>query len=83
MTVERTADLSGILGFVVGRIEEQAMRSGERLSEDEHFLLNNLPEHSEVPEFDIGDSEPPIRLFRGIASMRGSALSPRPPIAVT
>jgi hypothetical protein len=50
--MDRTADLDAALGFVIGRIEEQAMRSGEPLNEDHPFLLNNRPKRSDAPEFD-------------------------------
>ena len=36
------------------------MRSGEPLSEEHRFLLNNLPHHSDAPEFTIGDPEFPL-----------------------
>jgi len=39
----RTADLEAALKFVTGRFEEQAMRSGEPLTEEQIFLLANLP----------------------------------------
>lgn len=41
--MHRTADLDAALRFALGRIEEQAMRSGEPLSEEQRLLLNNLP----------------------------------------
>jgi hypothetical protein len=55
--MDRTADLSAALEFVIGRIEEQAIRSGEPLSEEHRFLLNNLPHHSDATEFTTGDPE--------------------------
>ncbi len=58
--MDRAADLGAALGFVIGRIEEQGMRSGEPLSEEHRFLLNNLPHHSDAPEFTIGDPEFPL-----------------------
>jgi hypothetical protein len=58
--MDRTADLDAALGFVIGRIEEQAMRSGEPLNEEHRFLLNNLPKHSVAPEFNTGDPECPV-----------------------
>jgi hypothetical protein len=57
--MDRTADLGAVLGFVIGRIEEQAMRSGA-LSEAQRFLLNNLPHQSDTPEFTAGDPEFPL-----------------------
>jgi hypothetical protein len=38
-----TADLEAALRFVIGRIEEEANRSGKPLSDEERSLLNNLP----------------------------------------
>src|ERR1700680_3485166 len=58
--MDRTADLGAALGFVVSRIEEQAMRSGEPLTEQQRFLLNNLPRQSAAPEFNTGDPEFPL-----------------------
>jgi len=60
--MNRTADLGAALGFVIGRIEEQAIRSGEPLNEEQRFLLNNLPEHSAAPSFIAGDPEFPSYL---------------------
>jgi hypothetical protein len=55
--MDRTADLDAALGFVISRIEEQAMRSGKPLSEESRFLLNNLPHQSDASEFTTGDPE--------------------------
>jgi len=41
--MDRTADLEAALRFVTGRLEEQVMRSGEPLTEEQLFLLANLP----------------------------------------
>src|SRR5580700_4141622 len=41
--MDRTADLEAALKFVIGRLEEQAIRSGEPLIEEQIFLLANLP----------------------------------------
>ena len=41
--MDRTADLEAALSFVVGRIVEQARLSGERLSQEQRFLLDNPP----------------------------------------
>jgi hypothetical protein len=62
--MEQTADLSAALAFVIDRIEQQAMRSGEPLNEDERFLLNNLPTVSTAPEINIGDPEVPLHFVR-------------------
>lgn len=37
--MDRTTDLGAALGFVIDRIEEEAMRSGEPLTEEQRFLL--------------------------------------------
>jgi hypothetical protein len=55
--MEETADLSAALAFVIDRIEQEAMRSGEPLNEDERFLLNNLPTVSTAIEIKLGDPE--------------------------
>jgi len=65
MTVDRTADLCAALGFVVGRIEEEAMRSGEPLSGEERLLLNDLPKHSEYQNLISAIRNRPFALFRG------------------
>lgn len=59
-SMDQTADLRAALTFVSGRIEEQAMLSGEPLSDDQRFLLNNLPKVSLAPEISLGDPEVPI-----------------------
>src|SRR5579872_1142334 len=41
--MDRTADLEAALRFVTSRLEGQAMRSGEPLTEEQIFLLANLP----------------------------------------
>ena len=43
------ADLDTSLAFVIGRIEEEAMRSGQLLSDEQRFLLNHLPNNSALP----------------------------------
>lgn len=55
--MEQTADLSAALAFVIDRIDQEAMRSGEPLSEDERFFLNHLPTVSTAPEINLGDPE--------------------------
>jgi hypothetical protein len=57
--MDRAADMSAALAFVINRIEEQAMRLGQPLDEEQRFLLNNLPDQSDVPEFSTGDPEFP------------------------
>jgi hypothetical protein len=41
--MDRTTDLDSALSFVMGRIAEEAQRSGEPLSEQQRFLLHYLP----------------------------------------
>ena len=57
--MDRAADMSAALAFVINRIEEQAMRSGQPLDEEQRFLLNNLPTQSDMPELSTGDPECP------------------------
>ena len=54
--MDRAADLEGALRFVIGRIEEQATQSGEPLTEEQRFLLNNLPSSS-LPIIRASDPE--------------------------
>lgn len=61
--MKQMTDLSVALTFVIGRIEEQAMLSGEPLSEDQRFLLNNLPNVSSAPEISLGDPEVPVHFI--------------------
>jgi len=44
--VNGRTDLEAALRFVIGRIEQEAARSGESLSDEQRFLLNNLPKDS-------------------------------------
>jgi hypothetical protein len=60
--VNRTADLDAALGFLKGRIEEEATRSGESLSDEQRFLLNHLPKGSALPEAYGADPESPMVL---------------------
>ena len=41
--MDRAADLDSARNFVIGRIAEQAKRSGEPLSDEQRLLLNFLP----------------------------------------
>jgi hypothetical protein len=54
-----TADLDRSLAFVVGRIEEEATRSGEPPSDNQRFLLNHLPNNSALPIWNGADPESP------------------------
>jgi len=58
--MDRSADMNAALAFVINRIEEQAMRLGQPLDEEQRWLLNNLPDQSDVPEFSTGDPEFPV-----------------------
>lgn len=42
-SASETADLDAAPRFVIGRIEEEANRSGKPLSDQERLVLNNLP----------------------------------------
>ena len=57
--MDRAADMRAALAFVINRIEEQAVRLGQPLDEEQRSLLNNLPDQSDVPEFSTGDPEFP------------------------
>jgi hypothetical protein len=48
--MNRTADLDKALEFVIGRIEDEANRSGEPLRDEERFLLDHLPTDSALPQ---------------------------------
>ena len=54
--------MNAALAFVINRIEEQGMRLGQPLDEEQRWLLNNLPDQSDVPEFSTGDPEFPVPL---------------------
>ena len=54
-----TADLDTSLG----RIEEEAMRSGQLLSDEQRFLLNHLPNNSALPIWNSADPEWPAVLI--------------------
>jgi hypothetical protein len=58
-----TADLDTSLAFVIGRIEEEAMRSGQLLSDEQRFLLNHLPNNSALPIWNSADPEWPAVLI--------------------
>jgi len=48
ISTNRAADLRMALEFVINRIDQEAMRSGQPLSDGQRLLLNNLPESSPV-----------------------------------
>jgi hypothetical protein len=54
-----TEDLRPALEFVIARIEQEALRSGEPLNDEQRFLLNNLPTESALPAMDGTDPESP------------------------
>jgi len=60
--VKRTADSDAALRFVIGRIEEEATRSDEPLSDEQCFLLNHLPKVSALPQAYGADPESPMVL---------------------
>lgn len=55
--MDSTVDLDKSLAFVIGRIEDEATRSGEPLSDEERSLLNDLPTDSVVPMWSGSDPE--------------------------
>jgi hypothetical protein len=59
--MNRTADLDTALRFVIERIEEEATRSGEPLSDEQRFLLNHLPAYSAWTQPYGGDPEIPAQ----------------------
>jgi hypothetical protein len=59
--MSRTADLDVALRFVISRIEQEATRSGESLSDEQRFLLNNLPKNSVLSQPYGGDPEIPAQ----------------------
>jgi hypothetical protein len=54
-----TEDLRPALEVVIARIEQEALRSGEPLNDEQRFLLNNLPTESALPAMDGTDPESP------------------------
>ncbi|HSY91084.1 MAG TPA: hypothetical protein VK812_06905 [Candidatus Binatus sp.] len=74
--MDPAVDVNAALAFVINRIEEQAMRSGQPLDEEQRYLLNNLPNQSDVPEFSTGDPEFPTHFkLRDITYERLCALA--------
>jgi hypothetical protein len=62
---EPDVDLDTSLAFIIGRIEEEAMRSGQILSDEQRFLLNHLPNNSALPIWNSADPEWPAVLTTG------------------
>jgi hypothetical protein len=56
-SMDPRSDSDTSLAFVIGRIEEEATRSGEPLSDEERSLLNDLPTDSVVPIWNGSDPE--------------------------
>jgi hypothetical protein len=48
--MKRTVDLETALGFVIGRIVAEAIRSGEPLSDEEDLLVHHLPKEAAPPQ---------------------------------
>jgi hypothetical protein len=70
------ADLDVALRFVIGRIEEEANRSGDPLSDDERLLLNNLPKDPPLVQTSGGFEEwPPVVVPRDATYERLCALA--------
>jgi hypothetical protein len=60
--MHQTSDLQRALDFVIRRIEEEGMRSGEPLTDEQRFLLRHLPTEPVLSEAYFGDPElaPPL-----------------------
>jgi hypothetical protein len=59
--MHETTELKTALQFVIRRIDEEAMRSGGPLTEEQRFLLEHLPTEPVLPEGCPGDPEyPPV-----------------------
>jgi hypothetical protein len=70
------ADLDTALRFVIGRIGEEADRSGKPLSDEERLLLNNLPKGPPLFQNSGGYAEfPPVVVPRDFAYERLCALA--------
>lgn len=50
-------DLSAVLEFVIRRIEQEALRSGQPLSDEQRSLLNDLPTSSSISHIATGEPE--------------------------
>jgi hypothetical protein len=71
-----TTDFDTSLAFITGRIEEEAARSGEPLSDEQRFLLNHLPNNSALPIWNGADPEwPAVLISRDSAFERLCALA--------
>jgi len=61
--MDRTADLDAALRFVIRRIEEEATRSGEPLTDEQRHLLSHLPKDSVLPQGYASGPEDPVLLI--------------------
>jgi len=59
--MNQTADLEAALSFVIERIEAEATRSSEPLTDEQRFLLYHLPNESEISFDDGGSPEVPAQ----------------------
>jgi hypothetical protein len=57
--MSQAEDLNAALEFVIVRIERESIRSGEPLTTEQRFLLNNLPSQPTFPSIIPGDPEFP------------------------
>jgi hypothetical protein len=74
--MERNADLEHALAFVIHRIEQEATRSGNPLTDEQRFLLNDLPKDSVLPMTNVSDPEyPPMIILRDVTYERLIALA--------
>src|SRR3954469_3864972 len=55
MSETPNSDLQMALAFIIGRIDEQAYRSGEPLDGDERFLLGNLPTTTDMQPSSVSE----------------------------
>lgn len=72
--IDQTADLNTALDFVIRRIEEEASRSGEPLTDEQLTLLKNLPVDSTF-RGQVMEPETPLILPRDLAFERLCALA--------
>jgi hypothetical protein len=69
--MNEASNLENALQFVTRRIEEEAMRSGKPLTEEEHLLLLHLPTQSTLPDpYSLDPESPPLILPRDLVFER-------------